>query len=107
MPKKKPLKKQNKKNKSPKQTKQKEQLVTTKLISEEPLDTMVRLPFSQLIGISLEKFLQNLSVLAIGPHDSGNFKIEPMNVVLAGIINEDIVFNINGTLKTYETSVIE
>jgi len=79
------------------------EVVENKLIGEEPLDTLVRLPFIQLVGMGMEAFLQNLSVLAIGAADQGQFKINNMVVQLAGIVNEDILFNVKGILQTFNT----
>ncbi len=72
------------------------------LISEEPLDTLVRLPFGQLINVGLDKLLQNLSVLAIGTDDDGQFKIDKLGVELAGVVDQDIVFRVTGTLQKYK-----
>lgn len=77
-------------------------VIQSKLLSEEPLNTLVRVPFEQIVGLGMDKLLQNLSVLAIGPQDSGNFKIDKLIVQLAGTIEEDVVFRVKGNLQKYQ-----
>lgn len=102
--KKKTVKKVLPKKQKKEEKKSKLEVITHKLVSEEKLETLVRLPFQELIGLGFESFLQNITVLAIGKDDTGNFKLENIVVRLAGVINEDIVFFVAGDLKKYEVS---
>lgn len=79
------------------------EVVENKLLSEEPLDTLVRVPFYQLLELGMEKFLQNLSVLAIGMEDSGQFKINDIAIHLVGAVNQEVIFNVKGTLQKFKT----
>ena len=69
----------------------------------EELDTLVRLPFHQLLGASLPTLIQNLTVLAVGNDDEGQFKLESIVVTLAGTVQEDIVFRVQGKLLKFKS----
>lgn len=78
------------------------EVVDTKILSEENLDTLVRFDFRELLNIKLEQLLQRITVLAIGKDDDGQFKIENLNIKLAGIVSNDIIFSVSGIIKKYE-----
>ena len=78
------------------------EVVDTKLINSEKLDTLVRIPFGQLIGFTMEAFMQRITLLAIGKDDPGQFKLNNIQIQLAGVVNEDVVFNIKADLEKYK-----
>jgi hypothetical protein len=78
------------------------EVVDNKLVGEEPLETLVRIPFHQLLGLDFDKFLQHITVLAIGSEDSGNFKIDDLKIQLAGAVDSDVVFCVKGILRKFQ-----
>lgn len=78
------------------------EVVDTKLDTTEKIDTLVRIPFIQLISLGMESFMQHISILAIGREETpGQFKLNNIEIQLAGTVSEDLIFNVRGVLEKY------